>query len=115
MFGQTDILTDKTNNHAVMDEIREIDPEEKRRRKEMREKIEQKQLEHLRKMQIFKDELKKREEDDAKKKERQREKLTKEIVGDVKKRTLEELCKPIEIKKPEEPESKGPKRAVDWE
>jgi len=59
MLGQTDILTDKTNNHAVMDEIREIDPEEKRRRKEMREKIEQKQLEHLRKMQQFKDELKK--------------------------------------------------------
>lgn len=102
-------------DHNPMEEIKEIDPEERRRRKEMREKIEQKQLEHLRKMQQYKDEIARKQEEDIKKKERMREKLQKEIVGDVKKRTLEELCKPIEIKKPEEPENKGPKRAVDWE
>jgi len=52
MLGQSDTFKDRNQNMVILDEIKEIDPEERRRRKETREKIEQKQLEHLRKMQI---------------------------------------------------------------
>lgn len=50
MLGTNEQFNEK-NNLVMMDEIKEIDPEERRRRKELKEKIEQKQLEHLRKMQ----------------------------------------------------------------
>jgi len=72
----------------------EEDPEEKKRRKEQKERFEKQQIDLLEKLKKKKeDELNQKLEEDARKL-RIREKLLMQVVGDMKKRTLEDICKP---------------------